>query len=75
MSMVADGAGDAILGAVYTVKLGMTTQELADTRAPYLTRGEGLRLAAQAFTPRRRHAGVLRRLTPDPATSGGGSSP
>jgi mercuric reductase len=28
----------------------MTTQELADTWAPYLTMGEGLRLAAQAFT-------------------------
>jgi mercuric reductase len=47
MSMVAD---DAILGAVYAVKLGMTTQELADTWAPSLTMGEGLRLAAQAFT-------------------------
>jgi mercuric reductase len=47
MSMVADGA---ILGAVYAAKLGMTTQELADTWAPSVTRGKGLRLAAQAFT-------------------------
>jgi len=31
MSMVADGA---ILGAVYAVKLGMTTQELAPGRPP-----------------------------------------
>jgi mercuric reductase len=50
MSMVADGPGDAVLGAVDGVKLGMTTQELADTWAPYLTMGEDLRLAAQAFT-------------------------
>jgi mercuric reductase len=50
VSMVADGAGDAILAAVYAVKLGMTTTELADTWAPYLTMGEGLRLAAQTFT-------------------------
>lgn len=48
--MVADGAGDAILAAVYAVKCGMTVAELADTWAPYLTMGEGLRLAAQAFT-------------------------
>ena len=45
VSMVADGAGDAILAAVYAVKLGMTTDELADTWAPYLTIGEGLKLA------------------------------
>src|SRR6266540_1518294 len=50
VSMVADGAGDAILAAVYAVKCGMTVAELADTWAPYLTMGEGLRLAAQAFT-------------------------
>src|SRR6266511_3800492 len=50
VTMVADGAGDAILAAVYAVKLGMTVSELADTWAPYLTFGEGLRLAAQAFT-------------------------
>jgi mercuric reductase len=50
VSMVADGAGDAILAAVYAVKLAMTVGELADTWAPYLTAGEGLRLAAQAFT-------------------------
>jgi hypothetical protein len=56
VSMVADGAGDAIRAAVYAVKLGMTTQELADTWAPYLTMGEGLRLAAQAFT---RDVGML----------------
>ena len=50
VTMVAAGAGDAILAAVYAVKRGMTVSELADTWAPYLTIGEGLRLAAQAFT-------------------------
>src|SRR6266540_3232047 len=50
VTMVADGAGDAIQAAVYAVKLGMTVGELADTWAPYLTMGEGLKLAAQAFT-------------------------
>ncbi len=50
VTMVADGAGDAILAAVYAVKLGMTVGELAGTWAPYLTIGEGLKLAAQAFT-------------------------
>src|SRR6266540_5862238 len=50
VSMVAHGAGDAILAAVYAVKLGMTTGELANTWAPYLTIGEGLKLAAQTFT-------------------------
>jgi mercuric reductase len=50
VTMVADGAGDTIQAAVYAVKLGMTVDELADTWAPYLTMGEGLRLAAQTFT-------------------------
>ena len=50
VTMVAGGAGDTIQAAVYAVKLGMTVGELADTWAPYLTMGEGLRLAAQAFT-------------------------
>jgi mercuric reductase len=49
-SIVAAGAGDAILAAVYAVKHGLTVDEIADTWAPYLTTGEGLRLAAQAFT-------------------------
>ncbi len=50
VTMVADGAGDAILAAVYAVRLGMTIGELAGTWAPYLTLGEGLKLAAQTFT-------------------------
>jgi mercuric reductase len=50
LSLVAPNAGDAILAAVYAIKHGMTVDEMADTWAPYLTVGEGLRLAAQAFT-------------------------
>jgi mercuric reductase len=50
VTMVADGAGDAILAAVYAVKHSMTVRELAGTWAPYLTIGEGIKLAAQAFT-------------------------
>lgn len=48
-SALAEGAGDVIAAAVYAVKYGMTTREMADTWAPYLTMSEGLKLAAQAF--------------------------
>jgi mercuric reductase len=50
VSLVAASAGDAILAAVYAIKHGMTVDEMAETWAPYLTVGEGLRLAAQTFT-------------------------
>jgi len=50
VTLVAPNAGDAILAAVYAVKHHMTVDEMADTWAPYLTIGEGLRLAAQTFT-------------------------
>jgi mercuric reductase len=50
VTLVAPNAGDAILAAVYAVKHQMTVDEMADTWAPYLTVGEGLRLAAQTFT-------------------------
>lgn len=48
-SALAEGAGDVIAAAVYAVKYGMTTRDMADTWAPYLTMSEGLKLAAQAF--------------------------
>jgi mercuric reductase len=48
--LLADGAGDVIQAAVYAIKLGLTTTELATTWAPYLTMAEGLKLAAQGFT-------------------------
>jgi mercuric reductase len=49
-TVVADGAGDVIQGAVYAIQFGLTTEQLASTWAPYLTFAEGLRLAAQTFT-------------------------
>jgi mercuric reductase len=49
-TVVADGAGDVIQGAVYAIQFGLTTEQLARTWAPYLTFAEGLRLAAQTFT-------------------------
>ncbi len=48
--MLADGAGDAILAGVYAIDAGMTVNDLAESWDPYLTIGEGLYLAAQAFT-------------------------
>lgn len=48
--MVSDNAGDVILAGVYAVKFGLTVKDLAETWAPYLTIGEGLKLAAQAFS-------------------------
>lgn len=48
-SAIAANAGDVIAAAVYAVRYGMTTREMADIWAPYLTMSEGLKLAAQAF--------------------------
>jgi len=50
VSVVADGAGDVIQAAVYAIQFGLTTDQLANTWAPYLTFAEGLKLAAQTFT-------------------------
>jgi mercuric reductase len=47
---VADGAGDVIQAAIYAIQLGMTTDQVASTWAPYLTFAEGFKLAAQTFT-------------------------
>jgi len=49
-TVVADGAGDVILAAVYAIQSGLTTDQVASTWAPYLTFTEGFRLAAQTFT-------------------------
>ncbi|HXF36972.1 MAG TPA: mercury(II) reductase [Actinomycetota bacterium] len=48
--VVAAGAGDVIIGAVYAVRFGLRVEDLATTWAPYLTMAEGLRLTAQSFT-------------------------
>jgi mercuric reductase len=50
VSILAPGAGDLILAAVYAIQLGATVQQLAESWGPYLTLGEGLKLVAQAFT-------------------------
>jgi mercuric reductase len=48
--LLADGAGDAILAAVYAIEAGLTVNDLAASWNPYLTIGEAIHLAAQAFT-------------------------
>ena len=47
---VAENAGDLILAAVYAVQFKLTTDDVANTWAPYLTMSEGFKLAAQIFT-------------------------
>ena len=49
-TIVADGAADTIQAAIYAIELDATIEQLASIWAPYLTYGEGLRLAAQTFT-------------------------
>ena len=48
-TVVSDGAGDVIQAAIYAVQLGLTTDQVAGTWAPYLTFAEGFKLAAQTF--------------------------
>jgi mercuric reductase len=47
---VAENAGDLILSAVYAVQFGLTVDDISKTWAPYLTMGEGFKLAAQIFS-------------------------
>jgi mercuric reductase len=47
--VLAASAGDVIQAAVYALAAGFTTAQVADTWAPYLTMGEGLKLAAQGL--------------------------
>jgi mercuric reductase len=48
-TIVAEGAGDVILAALYAIKFELTLEQITSTWAPYLTMGEGLKLAAQAL--------------------------
>ncbi len=48
-TVVAEGAGDVILAAVYAIQFGLTIDQIGETWAPYLTMSEGLKLAAQVF--------------------------
>ncbi len=48
--IAAPNAGEVILAATYALQAGMTTDQLANTWAPYLTMAEGIKLAAQSFS-------------------------
>jgi mercuric reductase len=48
--LLAEGAGDAILAAVYAIETERTIDDLADSWNPYLTIGEAVHLAALSFT-------------------------
>ena len=48
--LLAEGAGDAILAAVYAIEARRSVSDLADGWDPYLTIGEAIHLAALAFT-------------------------
>ena len=48
--VVAPNAGDVIGEAALAIRFGLTTRDVVSTLHPYLTWGEGLKLAAQTFT-------------------------
>lgn len=48
--IVAPNAGDIVSEAALAIKFTLTAQNLVSTLHPYLTWGEGLKLAAQTFT-------------------------
>lgn len=48
--LLAEGASDAILAAVYALDGGYTVEQLATVWTPYLTMAEAIKLAAQSFT-------------------------
>ncbi|MCT2141297.1 dihydrolipoyl dehydrogenase family protein, partial [Dietzia cinnamea] len=49
LSAIGDHAGEVMLAATYAITAGMTTRQIADTWAPYLTVSEALRLVAGTF--------------------------
>jgi len=49
VQILAPEGGDSIQTAVLAIKFGMSTKDLGETIFPYLTTGEGLKLAAQGF--------------------------
>ncbi len=49
LRMVADGAGDVIHSVVLAIQFGLTTDDVANTWAPYLTFAEAFKLTAQTF--------------------------
>ncbi|MEW5926067.1 MAG: mercury(II) reductase [Gemmatimonadota bacterium] len=48
--IVAPNAGDIVGEAVLAVRFGLRVQEIVSTMHPYLTWGEGIKLAGQTFT-------------------------
>lgn len=48
--LLAEGAGDAILAAVYALEADFTVEQLATAWTPYLTMAETIKLTAQSFT-------------------------
>jgi mercuric reductase len=48
--VIANGAGEVIATAVYTLANHMTVQQIADLWCPYVTMAEDLKVAAQSFT-------------------------
>ncbi|MBA3496999.1 MAG: hypothetical protein H0T86_07840 [Gemmatimonadales bacterium] len=48
--LVAPNAGDVIGEAALAIRFRLTAQNLVSTLHPYLTWGEGLKLAARTFT-------------------------
>ncbi len=48
--LLAEGAGDAILAAVYALEGGLTVEQVATAWTPYLTMAEAIKLTAQSFT-------------------------
>ncbi|MEO9249332.1 mercury(II) reductase [Citricoccus nitrophenolicus] len=49
LSAAGDGVGEIMLAATYAIRAGMTTRQITDTWAPYLTVSESLRLVAGLF--------------------------
>jgi mercuric reductase len=47
--VVSENAGDVIYAATLAVKFGLTVEDFTESLAPYLTMGEGLKLAALTF--------------------------
>lgn len=49
ISAAGEGVGEVMLAATYAIRAGMTTRQIADTWAPYLTIAESVRLVAGLF--------------------------
>ncbi|WP_104062053.1 mercury(II) reductase [Arthrobacter sp. 4R501] len=50
ITAVAKDAGDLAAAGVYILETGMTVDQVANLRSPYLTMAEGIKIAAQSYT-------------------------